>query len=267
MFKRVRSFFEEKGVVEVDVPSLARGACIDQHINLIEATVMGERAFLHSSPEYYMKRLLAEGIGDCYQLSHVFRDGEVSERHNPEFTMLEWYRLGFSLTQMIEESLALASVFIEGGKKILFLTHKEVFVHFLGYYPENQEEREHFFAFDLDEYLAKEDFVVIHDFPKEEAALAQIEGEVAKRFEIFYQGLEIANGYLELQDPDEHRLRLKKANEKRNKPYPVDEHFLRAMEKGLPACAGVAMGFDRLMMIKYKAPTIKHILPFAFEYS
>lgn len=262
MFKKVRSFFEERGVIEVDVPALAWGACIDEHINLVEVSLMGQRAFLHSSPEYYMKRLLVEGMCDCYQLSHVFRDGEVSARHNPEFTMLEWYRLDFSLLQMIEESLALASLFIEGSKKTLFLTHREAFTYFLGYYPENQEERDHFFAFELDGYLAKEEFVVIQDFPQEEAALAQIEGGVAKRFEVFYQGLEIANGYLELRDVNEHRERLERANKRRLKPYPVDRLFLETLEKGLPACAGVAMGFDRLMMIKYQASSIHQILPF-----
>lgn len=265
MMKRVRTFFEERGVVEVDVPALARGACIDPCIDLIEARVMGERAFLHSSPEYYMKRLLAEGMCDCYQLAHVFRDGEISERHNPEFTMLEWYRLGFTLSQMIEETLALASLFIEGQKKVLFLTHREAFTHFLGYYPESQEERDHYFAFTLDEYLAKEHFVVIQDFPKEESALAKIENGVAKRFEVFYRGVELANGYLELQDAAEHHERLTRANMKRIKPYPVDRLFLDAIEKGLPACSGVAVGFDRLMMLKYGATSIRQVIPFGLD--
>ncbi len=249
-----RAFFAKRGVLEVDVPALSPYGSVDPHIDLIEVRSMGRRGFLHSSPEYGMKRLLAAGIGDIYQLSHVFRDLESGERHNLEFTMVEWYRLGFTLEQMIEETLDFVRLFVGGDRSFEKITFKEAFG---GDYPEDREVRDRLFALEIEPHLLS---TVVTDFPPDQAALAQIEGGVAKRFEVFYAGMELANGYLELTDAAEWRARLDNANQERRAlgkaPYPIDPHL-----RDISACSGVAVGFDRLMMLRHGVQDIHEILP------
>lgn len=268
MFSGARDFFMKKGVLEVDVALLAQSAPIDVHIDLVEATCSQKPSYLHSSPEYGMKRLLAEGIGDIYQMSHVFRDGERGERHLPEFTMVEWYRLGISFEQMIQETIEFLQLFLE-GKSVESLTWREAFETFGKKLPEEIQDKDHFFAFEVEPHLGRNGFTILKDFPAEQAALAKVRfngnERVAERFEIFYHGMELANGYHELTDPSEQKKRIEEANLVRQslgkKSYPIDQYFLSALRKGIPDCCGVAVGFDRLMMLRHAVKDIQEVVP------
>lgn len=271
MLAKVRKFFAEREVIEVDVPILSTCGSIDCHIDLIEAHVCGTHSYMHSSPEYGMKRLLAEGVGDIYQLSHVFRDSEVGSRHNPEFMMCEWYRLGFLLEELMQETLEFLRLFIDvPGYEIL--TYEEAFCKYAGRLPEECLDQDHVLAFEIEPKIGREGFTVIKDFPLEQAALAKTEwngkGVVAKRFEVFYAGMELANGYHELTDGSLQEERLCKANQKRisigKTPYLIDYDFLDALKKGIPECSGVAVGFDRLMMLRHEKTEIKEVIPFSW---
>jgi len=250
---------------------LYRGACIDTHIDLISATCCGCQGYLHSSPEYGMKRLLSEEMGDIYQLSHVFRDGELGERHHPEFTMVEWYRMGVSFEAMIQETLDFVRLFLAVTTSEEF-TYREIFEAFTGHSPEEIEDHDAALAFTIEPQLGKEKLTVIKDFPPEKAALAKTRWNgkefVAERFEIYYQGIELANGYHELTDPMEQRRRLEASNAERQRlgksQYPLDEQFLKSLEKGIGDCCGVAVGFDRLMMIRHQVKDIREVLPFTW---
>ncbi|MCH9627410.1 MAG: Elongation factor P--(R)-beta-lysine ligase [Chlamydiales bacterium] len=262
-----RAFFAEKNVMEVDVPILSRHTSVDAHIDLIEATCLGKKAFLHSSPEYGMKRLLADGSGDIYQISHVFRNDERGERHNPEFTMVEWYRCGFTLQEMIAETVAFVQLFLPDAVSFETLTYRQAFDHYVGHFPDDLEERDRLFAFEIEPHLQN---TILYGFPSEQAALAQLDEEgMAERFELFYQGVELANGYHELTDPVEQEKRLEEANAARIKMgklcYPVDQRFLEALKSGIPDCCGVAVGFDRLMMLRGEAHSLADVLSIAWE--
>ena len=297
--QHARSFFRDKGICEVDCPLLSTCASIDEHIDLIPALFAGTtRCFLHSSPEYGMKRLLCEGMGDIYQISHVFRDGEVGTRHNPEFTLAEWYRLGADFRSFMAEAVEFVQA-ITGPVPVDFTTYRELFKRHCQLDPLLASEEEIFTvieSFALKPYsglrsdgrdaalsflmgeiiepeLPDHRLTVVYHYPPGQAALAQLaqEGgtEVAQRFEIYLGGLELANGYGELSDAEEQRSRLELANERRilaGKPVlPIDERFLEALKWGLPPCCGVAVGFDRLCMIACKATHIEEILPFPWK--
>lgn len=273
MFSRARHFFAERKILEVDVPVLTQKAPINEHIDLVTCMCMGKKSYLQSSPEYGMKRLLAEGIGDIYQLGHVYRDGEKGNKHNPEFVMAEWYRIGFSFKEMIEETLAFLRLFLD-VKKIETLNYKEAFQkHAQIDITTYKGDRDELFAIEVEPKLGNECFTILKGFPPEEAALSQIREEngelVAMRFEFFYRGFELANGYHELIDPIEQKKRLEEQNEKRRRlnkeQYPIDTHLLSALEKGLPDMCGVACGFDRLMMLKHQAQDIEEVIPFGWE--
>jgi lysyl-tRNA synthetase class 2 len=272
MLYKARAFFMERGVLEVDVPILSEKGSIDLHIDLIQATVNGKKAYLHSSPEYGMKKLLSEGSGDIYQISHVFRDSEIGQRHNPEFTMVEWYRPGMPFEELIEETLAFCALFID-QRPVEKLSYREAFKKYAGMDYEQCENRDYTFAFEIEPNLGRGCITVIYDFPEADCALAKtafngIE-RVAKRFEVFVEGYELANGYDELNNGEEQRKRLLESNElrrKANKPlYPIDTDFLEALEKGFADCCGVAVGFDRLMMLKMNAEHIDEVIAFAWK--
>ena len=298
MLATARSFFKERGVFEVDCPIITSGASIDAHIDLIPATYSHkEIRYLHSSPEYGMKRLLAEGMGDIYQLSHVFRDGECGFKHNPEFMMAEWYRIGLSFHQMIEETIDFVRLFL-GNLPSTVISYREVFQRYAGFdylkisegqlinflqenhidpYPGILEEGKDallnlILGSFIEPQLGKEEICALAYYPSSQAALAQIKmhGEelVAERFELYYQGIELSNGYHELVDSKEQRERFISANQERvklsKKALPIDEYFLKALEKGLPDCCGVAVGFDRLMMLRHKTSHISDVIPFGW---
>lgn len=298
MFTKARMFFMERGVREVDCPIISARAAVDAHIDLIPVSSIGSKRYLHSSPEYGMKRLLADGIGDIYQLSHVFREGESGTKHNPEFMMAEWYRLGFSFKEMIDDTVDFICLFL-GPLPCVTLTYREAFHRYAGFDYLSISERElleYLQAKDIQVYediaeegkdallnlvlgsmiephLGKEGLCVLAYYPASQAALAQTEmrgdEEVGERFEVYYQGVELANGYHELADPIEQRRRFEQANEMRKKmgkeTLPIDEYFLSALEKGLPDCCGVAVGFDRLMMLRHKAAHIADVIPFIWD--
>ena len=170
MLSRVRSFFREREVLEVDTPMLSQAGCIDPHIDLISATCCGKRSYLHSSPEYGMKRLLAMGLGDCYQLGHVFRDSELGSKHNPEFTMIEWYKEAFTLDQLIDETVELISLFL-GTHSVTRRSYEDVFYDTLGYFPSSIDERDRLFADEIEPKL--EGLHVLVDYPPEQAPSCQ----------------------------------------------------------------------------------------------
>lgn len=299
LLHKSRAFFASKGVVEVDCPLLTSQASVDLHIDLISALFSErETRYLHSSPEYGMKRLLVEGMGDCYQLAHVFRDGEVGHKHNPEFMMAEWYRLGMPFSDFIEETLDYIRLFL-GDLPSERISYKEAFLKYLQIDPFLASEQEliqviktlgiapYLSLFEegrdallnvllgslIEPKLGNSCLTVLTHYPASQAALAkavELEGNrVALRFEVYYQGVELANGYDELASPQEQRMRLTLANEERiihgKRPLPIDESFLEALERGLPQACGVACGFDRLMMLRHKKQHISEVIPFGWE--
>ncbi len=283
MLRSAREFFYERDVLEVDCGALIKKAPIDMHIDVISAFVSNtEERFLHTSPEYSMKKLLASGIGDIYFLGHVFRKGEMGRLHNPEFTMAEWYRVGISFEEMIRETCAFLSLFL-GHLPMKVLSYKEAFEQYAGIdykkdslenlIPEKswsrKESLHYILSHKIEPFLGKGDLTVLTDYPPDEAALACVvkqQGElVAKRFEIYHQGVELANGYHELSDPSELRDRFLSENAARQKrgqeTYAFDEEFLTALEHGFPDCCGVSVGFDRALMLRHKVETLSQVLP------
>lgn len=292
MLARARSFFAEKDVLEVDCPALSIAAPIDTHIDVMQVSFQDKIiGYLHTSPEYGMKQLLSEKCGDIYQMSHVFRAGETSPLHNPEFTMVEWYRLSLSFEEMIEETLDFIRLFL-GPLPSRALSYRETLLQFAQIDYLHAKEQELFaclqkhnlgltpaskqwdkdtllqclVSFLVEPHLGKDELFVLYDFPASQAALAETEGDSAKRFEIYYKGIELANGYKELLDANEQRKRLLASNAKRvelgKEILPIDEAFLKALEKGLPPCCGVAVGFDRLLMLRLGKKEIREVLPF-----
>jgi len=271
------------------VPLFSFFASVDAHIDLVPAFIFGKKGYLHSSPEYAMKRLLSEGIGDIYQLSHVFRDGEVGAKHNPEFAMIEWYRVGMSFDDLIRETCDLIRLFI-GECPHEIISYKQAFLRYVGLDPfrATQEELQRIvpdvdcigrdealftiLATKIEPNLGTDKLTVLAYYPKSQAALAKtrdVDGDAcAERYEVYYKGVELCNGYHELQDPSEQLERLEEENQERlglgKEALPIDMRFVEALEKGLPQCSGVAVGFDRLMMLRHKSPALEEVIPFHF---
>lgn len=285
MLAKARAFFADRGVLEVDSGAMVRKAPLDNNIDCI--AVDQDNGFLHTSPEYALKRLLAQGIGDCYFLGHVFRKGELGHFHNPEFTMVEWYRCGFSFEEMIRETADFLFLFFD-ERPLRLLPYKEAFEQYVGidYKKESlaglqkltqsawdRETCIHYLVSHfIEPKLGQNELTALIDFPPHEAALACVrekKGEfVAERFELYYDGVELTNGYHELSDAAELKSRFAKTNEKRllegKAPYALDEKFLESLCK-LPDCCGVALGFDRAMMLRHKIRSIKQVIPFAWD--
>ena len=277
MLQAARSFFAQRNVLEVDCGALVRCAPIDANIDVIPAQVTEkEWGFLHTSPEYAMKRLLSAGMGDIYFLGHVYRFGEIGQRHSPEFTMAEWYRKGISFSEMIQETCEFLFLFF-GALPVRMLSYRDAFQMYAGIdYSKasidelkkvadtnahwNRDAYIHLILTHLVEpNLGRDELTVLTDFPPHEAALACVvekNGEtVAERFEIYYRGVELTNGYHELGDAKVLRERFGQENRLRKelgKPvYALDEPFLAAMEN-FPECCGVSVGFDRALMLRHE---------------
>lgn len=285
MLQKARDFFAQRGVLEMDTGALVRCPPNDSNIDCIG--VDQDNGFLHTSPEYALKRLLAAGIGDCYFLGHVFRKGELGELHNPEFTMVEWYRCGISFAEMIQETCEFLFLFF-GVKPIRLLSYRDAFQQYVGIdYPNVSLQTLHqltrsswpretciyyLITHQIEPYLGLGELTVLTDFPPSEAALAcltQKNGElVAQRYEIYHEGVELTNGYHELSEPQELTRRFEEKNRHRlaegKEPYALDEKFLAAL-KTLPDCCGVALGFDRALMLRHKLKSIKQVIPFAWD--
>ena len=291
----VRGFFSERGVLEVDTPLLSRSGVTDPNIELFTVSLDNETRFLQSSPEHAMKRLLAEGIGDIYQLGRAFRLGESGSRHNPEFTLLEWYRTGLSHHELIREVATLitsalpvsswqvwsyAELFAEILNIDVFTASKEVL--------KSKAEQE---GIAIDAPLSRLDFldllmthtvepciedwglVFVIDFLPEQSALARVitrgKNKVAARFEAYFGGVELANGYWEEAQADVLATRFSDDNAKRalcgRKQLAPDTRLLGALEAGLPDCSGVALGFDRLLMLVLGRSSIAEVMPFNWD--
>lgn len=290
LLRTVRAFFDGRGVLEVSTPLLAAHAVSDEHIDAIEVPGHG---WLQTSPEYHMKRLLAAGSGPIYQIARAFRHGEAGARHNPEFTLLEWYRPGFDLNALVEECLALLTPLCGAGAE----RHRfrELFATVTGLDPLTAPARElaaraeragapaglngpqavdYLMAVEVEAALDPALLTVVEDFPGWAAALAQTTEDrdgatVARRFEIYHRGLELANGYQELLDADEQARRFERDNEKRRAggkpPMTADPYLLAALRAGLPPCSGVALGLERLQMAVSGAGRIEQVWAFPSE--
>lgn len=292
IYKIIRDYFYEKNVLEAETPILSQYATVDPHIDSLSTQVINQTQYLQTSPEFFLKRLLANGSGDVYSLGKVFRQGERGKRHQPEFTMLEWYRVAWDEHELMEEVAILLRLFLPhlSVKKI---SYQDCFLNALNIDPHDVELGElkkiaHKvidIEFDSDEKSdwldilmshciepnLTEELVFIYDYPKEQAALAQLgknnKGQtVVRRFEAYLNGMELANGYFELTDANEQKKRFeadqtyRKAN---NLPiYPYDNHLIEALKKGMPECAGVAMGIDRLLMILSNTDDINNVISF-----
>ncbi len=269
MLQKARDFFFKRDILEVDCPALSDFGSTDAYIDLMEVTGSASsiKGYLHSSPEYRMKELLANGSGDIYQLSHVFRDGEFGPKHRPEFMMAEWYRTGYTFDEMITETVDFIRLFL-GDLSFHTLTYEEAFKTFAGFDPfENRYDDDRLneiLGIEVEPNLGKDELTVLTHYPATQSALAKVKPPCSLRFEVYYQGVELANGYNELTDLNEHLLRFTKANEKREslgkQKISPDPSFLNALEKGLPDCCGVAVGFDRLFMLQQNASDIGAIL-------
>lgn len=299
MLQDLRAFFAAAGVLEVETPILSRYSITDPQIWPMQADYLSvpgspvEKHYLHTSPEFAMKRLLAAGSGPIFQVCKVFRNAEKGSRHNPEFTMLEWYRPGFDDQQLMDEVMALVKILLPGGQWRR-LSYQQLFREYLDIDPLSIDtdtlaamagrEIETSFAdvpADRDTWLdllyshviepQLQEPVFIHDYPASQAALAEIATNnqglpVARRFELVIGGMEIANGYKELLDPQEQAQRFQRDLQKETPvPRRADENLLSALEYGLPACAGVAVGLDRILMLQCDAKSIEEVLSFPIE--
>lgn len=295
MLDRARDYFRRHAVLAVETPILGAGTATDPNLDSMTADTGAGRAYLQTSPEHFMKRLLAAGYPDIYQVSRVFRSAESGRRHLPEFTMIEWYRLGFELDEIVGDAIELTSALLE--KTTLAApaskTYRAAFVDSISIDPMDTTAGELADALDADDDLretlgqdldawldlamasrvspsfAEDRLTVVTHYPASQAALARLtpgDPATADRFELFLGPLEIANGFVELRDPDEQRRRFEADREKRlagGKPVPdVDAALIAALRAGLPACAGVALGLDRVLMIDEGLPDIRQATTF-----
>ena len=296
---QVRQFFYDRHILEVETPILGRGGSTDPYLDSMMTVCSGGgmsevvTLYLQTSPEFHMKRLLAAGSGPIWQLSRSFRNGEASKRHNPEFSMLEWYRPEFNLQQLMAEVQVLLETIL-GEKTVEFSRYRDLFRTHLAADPFNSsldELRRHaanhsgIDASELDREsccdllmshiiepeLGKDGFTFVYEYPAAQAALARLktdkEGDrVAARFECYHQGLELANGYHELCDPGEQKERFLQDNQLRRQlgknSVQEDTFLLEALYSGLPDCSGVALGFDRLLMLRAGIKDIRQVISF-----
>jgi lysyl-tRNA synthetase class 2 len=294
-----REFFRTRNVLEVETPALVNAPVSDVNLGSVRVEVPGSDSvqFLHTSPEYAMKRLLAAGSGDIFQVCHVFRGAERGRRHNPEFTMVEWYRLGYSLEQLMHEVADLVGALLQKNLPVELLSYREAVRCHAGFDPLDAGldvlkraaqalglDARHASEADRDELL---DLIVgaqvgpalggaaltfLHRYPASQAALARLDREdprLALRFELYYQGVELANGYHELANAAEQRIRFEADQQKRAArglaTASLDQHLLAALDSGLPDCVGVALGFDRVLMLALNASSIDEVLAFPTE--
>lgn len=266
LLRTVRRFFDERGILETQTSVLAAATVTEPDVESIAVPGYG---YLQTSPEYQLKRLLAAGAPSLYQLGPVFRAGEAGGRHNPEFVMLEWYRLGFTDEALMTEVGELVDAAL-GAAAYGTVAYAQVVAGAPDVARGTLTDREHLdlrFAEGIAALGSGRWFV--SDYPADQAALARLRPEdpgVAARFELVVDGLELANGYWELGDADALLARFEQDRTRRRARGQVepalDERFLAAMRSGLPACSGVALGFDRLLMLQAGATSLAEVMPF-----
>jgi lysyl-tRNA synthetase class 2 len=303
LYARIRDFFAARDVLEVETPVLSVAGNTEPNIASFPLQFSGRTdgaprtRWLRTSPEHALKRLLAAGIGDCYELGRVFRDGEAGGRHNPEFTMLEWYRVGWDHLRLLDETAELvrAALALAGhDARLERIAYRELYRQRLGLDPFTADEAtlrnalgdvaidpqgltrddwlDLLMTHRLQPAFAPDRMLAVHDYPASQCALARLRREgdamVAERFELYLGPLELANGYHELTDAGEQRVRFERDQERRRQRAaivpPIDQHLLAAMQAGLPACAGVALGIDRLLMAMSGSDRIAGVLAFDF---
>lgn len=317
LLQKIRAFFINKGYLEIDAPHLTPFPSLDPHIRSIPVQVYLENEkilslFLHTSPEHAMKKLLVAGAGNCFFLGKVFRNGERTRFHNPEFTLLEWYTKAITLNDLIHDTEQLVyemilqffpKPFLEYQGQIIDLTLpwpritiQELFTQKTGVPFDLQIDLEGLktLASRLNIYFSPEDNwetlffrifiekiepglgfpkpVFITEYPLELGLMAKRNEKnpsVVDRAELYIGGIELANGYCELTDPEEQEARFNNEQNKKVREYrghwPIDEELLDALKKGLPLCAGMALGFDRLLMLITNAPSIQDVLWFSMH--
>lgn len=307
LLAHLREFFALRHVLEVDMPALGASTVSDLHLDSITADTPGRR-YLQTSPEYFMKRLLAFGCGPIYSLAKAFRFGDQGRKHNPEFTLLEWYRPGWDEYQLMAEIADLlesVGAGVDGrengtggdsrpGLQSVRVSYRDIFLATVNVEPHTESLAElqkiagqlaHrdfgresrascldlIFSFEVETRLPP-GVVFVHDYPVCLAALARLHVDdagvtVARRFEVFLDRMELANGYFELCDGEEQRRRFDEDNRQRQtmgkSEISADEYFLAALDEGLPSCAGVALGVDRLLMHLVGAEHIREVIAFA----
>ncbi|MBE9567092.1 MAG: EF-P lysine aminoacylase GenX [Proteobacteria bacterium] len=321
MLKNIRAFFDARDVLEVDTPLLSHCSITDPHLDSLPVRFREQHCYLNTSPEYAMKRLLAGWHHPVYQVCKAFRDDELGLLHNPEFTMLEWYRPGFDMRQLMQEMEALIRVLLSAltgaapgesatktssvkeqtEARFEYLSYRQAFIEQTNIDPHqatsqqclrfaqqnNVEIPQGLTADDaVDDWLdwllmqvvqaafCKDGFTFIYDYPASQCALASIEDDgtgvaVAKRFELFYGELELANGFFELTDAAEQLRRFQQDNVQRQQTGKIvgdiDQRFIAALCHGLPACSGVAVGLDRLLMVLTGKVRIEQVLSFPWH--
>ncbi len=298
LYRLIRSYMAESGVLEVDTPVLGAAANTDPQVAPLSTLVNHpgkpdqQRYYLHTSPEFCMKRLLAKGSGAIYQICKVFRDAELGGWHQPEFSLLEWYRPGYDHRGlMMEIDRLLGRLGLPTASRIsyqhCFQRHVELDPHhstmaelagrchrqgFDGHGERRAVLLDFLFSRLVGPHLGRESPVFVYDYPACQAALARIRQDdvpVAERFELFINGMELANGFHELGDADEQLQRFQAENAYRKqagKPtLPIDDGFISALQDGLPACAGVAIGLDRLLMVLTHSQSINDVLSFPLD--
>jgi len=310
LLQRAREFFAARSILEVDTPLVVNAPVSDLHIHSASVQFAGEpgaaaatappRLFLHTSPEYAMKRLLAAGSGDIYQICHVVRAFECGRLHNPEFTLIEWYRVGASLGQLMDEVAALVRTLLGAAAPPASerVSYREAFLRELQLDPlaasdgalaaaaqplglratgagaadvmTRDEWLELLMGAIVGPRLGRGTLTFVHGYPATQAALARLDPadpRVAQRFELYCAGVELANGFHELAAAAEQRARFEHDNARRRQlglpVLPLDERLLAALAAGLPDCTGVALGFDRVAMLALGAAHIEEVLPFS----
>lgn len=304
MLAELRAFFAERDVLEVETPLLSAEATLDLHLDSLGSEVEApgvpsRRMYLQTSPELAMKRLLAAGSGSIYQVCKAFRGGERGRWHNPEFTILEWYRVGWDHHRLMREVVALIETLLAGSRRLeaaVYASYADLLRQHAGVDPHDTPTRtlrqtverspahqntegldrddllSRLFVERVEPRLASNRVTVVFDYPASQAAMARLNAgdpRTAERFEAFVGDIELANGYGELSDPAEQRQRLERDLARRReegRPLPpMPSRFLAALEAGLPRCSGVALGFDRLLGLDLEARKIDELIAFPVE--
>ncbi|WP_448569658.1 elongation factor P--(R)-beta-lysine ligase [Thalassotalea ganghwensis] len=306
LLRAIREFFYARNIIEVDTPCLSQGTVTDVHLDAFECdyeyledndVTQSEKLYLQTSPEFGLKRLLASGYGSIYYLGKAFRKEPFGRFHNPEFTMLEWYRVGFDHLQLMKEVEGLLTE-VFTFPKAKYMTYQHAFLKHVNIDPldcdvvtlksylsthrpldswlEENDDIDTLLQFvfteHIEPFLANDEPCFVYDFPRSQACLAKLstkDQRVAERFECYYKGIELVNGFNELTDAEEQLYRFDCDNKARRTigkiERPIDKRFISALQKGLPPCAGVALGVDRCLMIALNVNSITDVLTFPIE--